>query len=199
MRSNKLEKIITISTELMISKGYHGTSLQEIADKVGIHKTTLFHYIKNKEDLLFRILATYGKRLNKNLNEIIKYDSLEPKEQLYKAIECHVFSVVNDVRGLGIDSKQLKGLPTKNIKTYEQLKHSYETKFSTIIVRLKEKGYFSDIDAKIVASSLIAMMNSVPKWYKFYPNLSLEEISDKLYRIITGGHLQRNLAGPKRS
>jgi len=50
------DKILNAAIELMGKHGYHGTSVQMIADKIGVTKSTVFHYFKNKEGILFAIL-----------------------------------------------------------------------------------------------------------------------------------------------
>ena len=55
-RRNRDVEIMDAATSVFSHKGYSGASLQEIADKVGILKGSLYHYIDSKESLLFRIL-----------------------------------------------------------------------------------------------------------------------------------------------
>ena len=54
-RKVKVEEIIQVASHLFSTKGYEATSLKEIADEVGLHKTSLFHYFKNKEEILMGI------------------------------------------------------------------------------------------------------------------------------------------------
>ena len=43
---NNSDKIKKTALRLMSKNGYHGTSIQTIADHVGITKSTIFHYFK---------------------------------------------------------------------------------------------------------------------------------------------------------
>ena len=45
--------ILTTAAELFATLGYEATSLDLIAEHVGIHKATLYHYISNKESILY--------------------------------------------------------------------------------------------------------------------------------------------------
>ena len=65
------EKIIKISSTLISKHGYNGTSFQMIADRAGIHKSTIFHYFSNKEDLLMTLLRTSVEDVTKNLVSIL--------------------------------------------------------------------------------------------------------------------------------
>ncbi len=77
MRKRKYEKILSLAPKLIAPKGYHGTSFQQIADKVGLHKGSLFHYFKNKEELLLKILEKPIDEVNSNLRKIINNKKLE--------------------------------------------------------------------------------------------------------------------------
>lgn len=55
-RYDRYEVLIESAAEIFRDHGYDGTSLQQIADAVGILKGSLYHYIKSKEDLLFAII-----------------------------------------------------------------------------------------------------------------------------------------------
>ena len=55
-RSGRKAQIIDVSTELFREKGYHATSLDDIADRIGFTKPAIYYYFKSKEDILFAIV-----------------------------------------------------------------------------------------------------------------------------------------------
>jgi len=74
-------RILAIAAQLMSAKGYKGTTLQEIADLVGIHKSTIFHYFNNKEELLLEVLKISVEEVTAKLNQIIKDEILSPEKR----------------------------------------------------------------------------------------------------------------------
>jgi AcrR family transcriptional regulator len=50
------EEILDAAAEAFLQNGYEASSLQEIADNVGMLKGSMYYYIKTKEDLLFEII-----------------------------------------------------------------------------------------------------------------------------------------------
>ncbi len=46
----KKNKLLEASLSLMLSKGYHGTTVDEICSEAGVTKGSFFHYFKSKED-----------------------------------------------------------------------------------------------------------------------------------------------------
>src|SRR6195952_3331686 len=56
-RFNRDQNVIDSATSVMSERGYAATSVQEIADRVGVLKGSLYHYFSSKEELLFRVLS----------------------------------------------------------------------------------------------------------------------------------------------
>lgn len=184
MRNNKQEQISAIAADLISTEGYKGTSLQKIADKVGVHKSTLFHYIKSKKDLLVHILEQSGNNLAANLERISSLEESEPEEKLRAAFENHLSSVIEDIGGLNIYLHEMKMLPPKYRKIYTQRRKNYEKYFENIVIGMKDKGYFEGLDVKIVTFGILGMLNSIPRWYRAEGRLTIKEVSDILFRMI---------------
>jgi TetR/AcrR family transcriptional regulator, cholesterol catabolism regulator len=183
-RDNKYEKILSVAARLMSSKGYTGASLQEIADKVGLHKSSLFHYIKNKEELLLRIFGETFQEGNRILKEISDDHSLEPEEKLKKAIDFHLTSVDENFDSISIFLDQIRSLPQKHQSMALKERKKYEKNFEKVIVEMKRKGYFEGLDKEIVTLGVLGMLNWVPMWFRRDGRLSIKEISTIFYKFI---------------
>ncbi len=61
------EQILDAATRLFARRGFDGTSLQDIADAVGIRKASLFHHFPSKEDLRIKVLD----KLLSHWNEVV--------------------------------------------------------------------------------------------------------------------------------
>jgi AcrR family transcriptional regulator len=68
------QRILDAALELLAEHGYEGTSLQQVADRVGLHKSTLFHHFKSKEELAHEVFRGLGERLLKRLEPILAED-----------------------------------------------------------------------------------------------------------------------------
>ena len=183
MPNNKYEKILAVAANLISTNGYEGTSLQTIADKVGLHKSTLFHYVKSKEELLIRIFERSINEVSINLDKISTENELDPEEKLREAMENHLALLIEYFDSSSI-LNQMKILPKKSQARYLEGRRKYEKDFEKIVVEMKRKGYFKGLDAKIVTFGLLGMLNWVPRWYKIDGRLSRKEISNILFKMI---------------
>jgi AcrR family transcriptional regulator len=185
-KRNQYEKILRVSANLISQKGYHGVSLQQIANKTGLRKSSLFHYFKNKEELILRILEASVDKASGNLKKIIGDDGLTPKEKLKKAIEEHLSSLLTEHRANAtIYLNELRSLSRKNQKEYLMKRKKYQRDFEKIIEGMKGEGYFRGLDPKIVTAGILGMLNWTTRWYKETGPLTIQEISDHFYGIVT--------------
>lgn len=65
------ERVVVAALELMTEYGYNGMSLQDVADRVGIHKSTLFHYFSSKEALGQAAFLQTSERLLKLIEPVL--------------------------------------------------------------------------------------------------------------------------------
>lgn len=83
------QRILDAALELFAEHGSEGTSLQQVADRVGLHKSTLFHHFKSKEELAQEVFRGLGERLLKRLEPILAEDP--PRfESLLAALDASV-------------------------------------------------------------------------------------------------------------
>ena len=185
-KGNQYEKILRVSADLISQKGYHGVSLQQIANKTKLHKSSLFHYFKNKEELILRILEASVDQASAKLGKLVGNKELTPKEKLRKAIEEHLTSLLTEHRANAtIYLNELRGLSRKNQKEYLTKRKRYQKDFEKIIEGMKGEGYFQGLDPKIVTAGILGMLNWTARWYKKTGRLTIEEISDNFYRMVT--------------
>jgi AcrR family transcriptional regulator len=83
------QRILDAALELLAEHGYEGMSLQQVADRVGLHKSSLFHHFKSKEELAAEVYRGLAERLLKRLEPLLSEDP--PRfESMLAAIEASV-------------------------------------------------------------------------------------------------------------
>lgn len=54
-----ISKILKVTAELFMEKGYDKTSMQDIVNRLGMSKGAIYHHFKSKEDLLDKLTTQY--------------------------------------------------------------------------------------------------------------------------------------------
>jgi len=190
-RSKKFNRqsqlIVKAASRLMSQKGYKGVSLQEIANTVKIHKSTLFYYFKNKEALLLEVLKTSILEVTENLIRIIQDENLTPEDKLRRAILNHLELLVTYKENVNVYLNEIRFLSNKHKKIYLETRKYYSFCFNQIIDEIKQSdtGNFQGLDSKIVTFGILGMCNWLVKWYKGSEKYNTMDIANIFYKMIT--------------
>jgi TetR/AcrR family transcriptional regulator, cholesterol catabolism regulator len=185
MQQNKYETILKAAAHLISKKGYDGTSFQEIADRVGIHKSTIFYYFKTKEELILRIMEKSLEGPILALQQIIANEELTPEEKLKRAIESHLSLLIAHAENVNIYLNEFRALARREQAKYLTKRKIYEKDFQAIVSQMQKAGYFSGLDPKIVTFGILGMVNWVIKWFKNDGRFTIKEVSNIFYGLIT--------------
>lgn len=82
--NEKRMQILEVAMKCFAQKGYHATSMQEIADSLGIAKGSLYFYFKSKEDVLVSAFKHYHDLMSHEIMSVAKDQRLSPREILTK-------------------------------------------------------------------------------------------------------------------
>lgn len=85
-REERERLIIQAAVDLLLEKGYHEMSMDEIATRVGISKGTVYLHFPSKEDLVFAVLQEDRQRFQRTVEEILATD-VSPEAKLRSLLE----------------------------------------------------------------------------------------------------------------
>src|SRR5438874_13758306 len=91
------QQVRAAALRLFRDKGYHATSMRDIASEVGINKGSLYSYIRSKEDLLIPVFEQAMGVLLAQIEQITADSGLRPAERLKRAIHAHVIAVADNL------------------------------------------------------------------------------------------------------
>jgi AcrR family transcriptional regulator len=185
MRKNQSKKILSVAAKLISKRGYNGVSLQQIADKAKLHKSTLLYYFKNKQSLLAQIIKDPFEEFYSNFQELMLDEESAPEEKLRRMMDNHLSLLVEYKDNVNIFLNSLRNLESKKRKMHLMKIKNYERDVEEIIVEMKKNGYFRGLDPKIVAFGILGMMNWITRWYKKSGQMEVKDISNIFYQMLT--------------
>lgn len=159
-RTNAKEPLIKAARDLFSVKGYDGTSVDEIAESIGIKGPTIYKYFKNKEDLLKAVINTAedeykeGMGISSNLADMIN-SGAELKVYVLKTLH---FTLKNDtakkMRKL-ITMEQYRNSTLAKQTTMHQLTYLQDI-YTSIFQKMMERGQMVKGDAAIIALEFVS-------------------------------------------
>ena len=85
-------EIMNAAMQLFMEKGYTNTTTQDIVDKVNISRGLLYYHFKNKEDILYCLVAQYSEKLLKDIYQITFSKDKSAIEKVRGFIEATIIS-----------------------------------------------------------------------------------------------------------
>ena len=185
---SKRKEVIEIASRLFSLKGYTATSLQDLADEVGLHKTSLFHYFKNKEEILMEVMNISFREYTEILDDSFKDAHLSAEEKFRVALEEQVSVICKYKHYINVALNEIKSLSPENRGKYTRTRNDYGQHFENIIKEVQadpESNLFKGLDPKIVNLGILGMCNWLIKWYRKDGPLNPKEISDIFFKMLT--------------
>jgi AcrR family transcriptional regulator len=168
---------------LFASRGYEQTSIEDVANAVGVLKGSLYYYIDSKEDLLYWVL----RRIHEELREHVVggYDSAgegEPAtaaDQVAAFVARHLRYVLghHDTSPLFVrEFSVLDAVPHRREEIL-QLRREYEGQLVELVRRAQQDGDLGDqLDPALSARAVLAMCNAAHQWFVPDGKLAAEDI-----------------------
>lgn len=186
-KESRSDQILKTATKIFCEKTYHGTTLQDIADAVGMRKGSLYYYIISKEKLLASIILDALHTLNEDLLRIENAD-LTPVERLRQIIREHVkFNAKYREAGtLFLTERNV----ISSLEEIDKMMQIFERRDKLIARTLREAigaGLYRPVDIRITSLAIVGLCNSVLFWYRSSGRLSYDEIADTFFELLHQG------------
>jgi AcrR family transcriptional regulator len=179
------ESLLAVAVEVFNERGYDGTSMEDLSRRLGIAKSSIYHHVDSKEDLLALALD----RALDGLFSVADQARTMPEP----AIERLEFLVRGSVRVLAERLPQVTLLLRARGNTATE-RHALARRreFDQIVADLVKEAAADgdirpDIDPAITARLLFGMVNSVSEWYRPARGNNGDDLAAAVSAIAFGG------------
>lgn len=190
MSSNKQNEIALAAVKLFEQKGYRATSVQDIADAVGLQKGSLYHYIASKEDLLMQIAHQAIIQFNDQLETILTQD-ISAREKLEQMIQTHLQMSIDNLETTTVLWREAFSLGEVPQEVIQGLTDKYLTLVADVLRIGTEQGEFQVREPRITALAILGACNWVYRWYRPSGTLSAKNIADIFSQVFLDGLLSK--------
>jgi TetR/AcrR family transcriptional regulator, cholesterol catabolism regulator len=191
----KLEFILRTSARIFAEKGYHSTSMRDIARATEVSLAGLYYYCKSKEELLFLIQDNCFGRVHERLQERLR-ETTDAVAKLRLVIENHLsFFAANmaEMKVLSHEADSLAGEMHTHVtarkQQYTRLVRRILSEVQQAQPRARESMGTQKLDLTVATYALFGMMNWIYNWYDPRGKLSVNDLVDNLTRLFLSGFL----------
>jgi AcrR family transcriptional regulator len=188
MSQDKREEILEKTVQLFLKKGYEKASMRDLGKAVGMQAPGLYHYFKNKKQILQQINDDSWQKFHEMiLDEAKKIADPEERIKLYiRNMIKYQFMLAE--KTLIVDDS----IPTRHIKgRREEEREVFYFLRDTLRELAETKGLRNNIDLTLGAFTLFSMVARIYRWYKPDGRLSLEELTEQMTKLFFYGFYGR--------
>src|SRR3990172_5926544 len=168
------ERILAVSARVFNRRGYHGTTLDDIARALSVTKAALYYHVKNKEELLFQC------------------------HQL--ALDIGMEGMADQLTGTVVLLEQ-GALSPRHHRQIVRGRDEYEQALRTLIAGGIAAGVFVPCDPKLVGFAILGAVHWIPKWYNPAGPTPAPEIAEAFAAYLVRGLTKQpspDLPAPRR-
>ncbi len=187
--NERLAEIYRAAAQVILRKGYDATSVNDIANAVGMTKAGLYHYINGKKELLFDIM-NFG--LDELEGEVVTpaYSIADPSKRLRFIIANHARLVTRGEGAITILVDEITALTPAQNRKITRRKREHFDRLREVLNELKAEGKLADVDTTAATFSLLGMINWLSRWFRQDGNLTEEQIANEIAKIALYGLLR---------
>jgi AcrR family transcriptional regulator len=184
-------EILREAAKLFAAKGYDGTSVQDIAQAVGISKASLYHFFADKSEIHSTVVVLALSRLIELVKEKLKFcETASDKVEGFARAHAQYISEHNQLYFAAALGYYELADPEVKAKV-QRMRDGYEEILRANIREGIETGEFRELDVKLAARTVMSCMNWMARWWRADGPDSAEKIASDYVHLIIRGFLPR--------
>jgi AcrR family transcriptional regulator len=179
----KRERIVNAAVELFYEWGYEHTTLEAVAERLGVTKPFIYAHFRSKTELLAEVC---GRGIGSSLRAIDGVLAMDasPTDKLHTLGQRFVTSVLENQKPIGIFTREEKNLARKDFKRISEMRRSFDSKLKGLLNAGIRRGEFRMADPAIAALAIGGIVSWTYVWYRRDGRLSLTDLADELAELI---------------
>ncbi|MGW0605164.1 TetR/AcrR family transcriptional regulator [Streptomyces sp. NPDC002644] len=184
-----LHPILVHAMEAFNEQGYHGTSVRDIASRVGVTVPSLYYHYENKQALLATLLETSIKDVLDRCRAATAEAGEDPLARFRAMVESIVLYMAHR-RQLAFLDTEIRSLEPQNRARYVALRDYLQHMLLEMVETGRAQGVFTTPFPADAVRAVLIMCQGVANWYREDGALTPEEVAERhvLLSLGTVGH-----------
>jgi AcrR family transcriptional regulator len=189
-RDEKREAVLRTAVQLFLEQGYHGTTLNHVADRLNITKPALYNYFRGKDEILYECWMIGQERVDDDMKEIAAGGGTG-LAKLRKLIVSYAGAMTTDY-GKSLVRFDLRDLTEHNRKVVQAAKKKIDRAFRDYIREGIADGSIKPCDVKLSAFAIAGSLNWIGHWFQPGGKLPADAIAEEFAIRLTEGIATRS-------
>ncbi len=187
-RRKRDEEVLNAAARLFSERGYADTSVQDVADELGILKGSLYHYIRTKEDLLFWLLEEVHRDVEEILEEVSEAEGVDPVERIALYVQRQVLYNLDNLERISIYYHDMDRLSAERLESIVGRRRAHERFMAGLIREAQAQGLAdASLDPRLLANCLFGTVIWTYRWYKPNGRVSRQSVANLCADFVLRG------------
>ena len=177
----KRQVVLRTAARIFSARGFHQTTLADVADELHVSKPALYHYFKSKDEILLEIQHAAIAQMTEAAP-----DEGNGRERLL-AFVCRYVEMIADEFGTCLIMTGVLPLEPKNRQSIRSGSKAVEKIVRDILKQGVEDGSIAPCDPKITAMFFFGALNWIPYWYRADGELDTDKLAERVVDFVMTG------------
>ncbi|HVZ46495.1 MAG TPA: TetR/AcrR family transcriptional regulator [Ramlibacter sp.] len=169
--------ILETAVTLFIQRGTAGTSIQDIAESLGLTRTAVYYYFRKKEDILQALSEEVTLSARRIGASVMARGDFDVVATLRDLVQQHAAVIMSHPQGFRVIERNERELSDEHVRAAQGARRAIFENFRAVIERGISSGRFRVVDADVAAFALIGMCNWTAWWFQPGGRMKAEEVS----------------------
>ena len=181
----KRDAVLRTAVRMFLDRSYAHTSMNDVATQLNITKPALYHYFRNKEEILVEIYRL-GTDLIDEMLDTIEASEKPGLDKVADFLAAYIRIITGDFGRavIRLDDRELSKPARKEIRTRNR---AIDHRLRAIIGGGIDDGSIAPCDAKIAAFILAGTVNSMASWYEPGGPMDIDAITQQYMQLLSTG------------
>jgi len=191
-REAKRQAVLQAAAELFNERGFHATSLDDIAARLNVSKPTLYYYVKNKDEILLQCVSQ-GLEMTLEGIEASRQAGGNAVDQLRACMQVYA-GIVTQPFGMCLIRVGDEEVPEPSRTELRRMKSEIDHAFRRLVAQGVEEGSLAPCDPKMSAFVIAGALSWIGRWYQPGGDYTPEQIAQQCIATLCDGVLRRGEA-----
>ncbi|MFL6019853.1 MAG: TetR/AcrR family transcriptional regulator [Gaiellaceae bacterium] len=182
--STRKSELTRQAARLFAEKGYHGTSIGDLAEAMGVQKGSLYAHIESKADLLWEVARDGAAAFHAALDTVP--DDAAPTDKIRLALQAHLRVVAEQLDVATVFIREWRYLDGERRDEFVAERRRYEERFRALFREGRDLGGLrTDLDDATATLLALSAANWAYTWIS--PETDTDELADRFFAFLLDG------------
>lgn len=171
-----IDPVLAGAVDAFVEAGYHGTSMRQLAARLGLSVPGIYHYYPDKQQLLVRILDITMGELHWRI-DAAQREARDSLEAVALTVEALALFHTHHRKLAFIGASEMRSFTDANHQRIAESRNQLQHKLDTAIDHAIADGFLATDQARAAGRAIATMCTSLPQWFREGGSSTPEEIA----------------------